>query len=130
MKYYHALVSFRLNGFLNIQKIHFSQVTKGTVPWRSIVTSRAMWAIIVAAFFSDWGLYVLLICVPLFLMAILHYEVAAVGKFQHALLPKFVNRRLQLFKLNWAIYMYALVILCSLMIRLFDHLNSSRLNAA
>ena len=88
-----------------------------------------MWAIIVAAFSSDWGLYVLLICVPLFSMPILHYEVAAARKFQHALLPKFVNRRLQLFKLNWTIY--ALVILCSLMTRLFDHLNSSlRLNAA
>ena len=56
------------------------QVAKGAVPWRSIITSGPVWGIIVAAFASDWGLYVLLICVPLFLMDILHYEVAAVGE--------------------------------------------------
>lgn len=63
------------------QNIHSPQVTKGAVPWRSIITSGPVWGIIVAAFASDWGLYVLLICVPLFLMDILHYEVAAVGRF-------------------------------------------------
>ena len=34
-----------------------------------------------AAFASDWGLYVLLICVPLFLLEVLHYDVAEVGSF-------------------------------------------------
>ena len=57
------------------------QVALGSVPWRSIITSGPVWGIIVAAFASDWGLYVLLICVPLFLLDILHYEVAAVSKF-------------------------------------------------
>lgn len=55
------------------------QVARGTVPWGAILTSPPVWGIIAAAFASDWGLYVLLICVPLFLMDILHYEVAAVS---------------------------------------------------
>lgn len=84
-----SFATFHQTEFRHIQKIYSSQVTKGTVPWRSIITSGPVWGIIVAAFASDWGLYVLLICVPLFLMDILHYEVAAVGKFQYALLPKF-----------------------------------------
>lgn len=57
-----------------------SQVTQGFVPWKSILTSLPVWGIIVAAFASDWGLYVLLICIPSFLMDILHYEVTAVSQ--------------------------------------------------
>ena len=65
-----------------------AQVTQGTVPWKSILTSAPVWGIIVAAFASDWGLYVLLICVPLFLMDILHYDVAVVSNY-----PTFSNRK-------------------------------------
>lgn len=64
---------------LCIWNIWHHVVSHGTVPWKSILTSGPVWAIIIAAFASDWGLYVLLICVPLFLMDILHYEVAAMG---------------------------------------------------
>ena len=67
--------------FIQLNKIYLTQVTQGTVPWKSILTSPPVWGIIAAAFASDWGLYVLLICVPLFLMDILHYEVAAVRTF-------------------------------------------------
>lgn len=58
-----------------------SQVTQGSVPWKSILTSPPVWGIVAGAFASDWGLYVLLICVPLFLLEVLHYEVAEVGGF-------------------------------------------------
>lgn len=57
------------------------QVTQGSVPWKSILTSPPVWGIIAGGFASDWGLYVLLICVPLFLLEVLHYEVAEVGGF-------------------------------------------------
>lgn len=55
------------------------QVSLGSVPWKSILTSGPVWGILVAAFASDWGLYVLLICVPLFLLDVMHYQVHTVS---------------------------------------------------
>lgn len=67
--------------FFYIQKIYFLQVIKGIVLWRFIIILGFVWGIIVVVFVFDWGLYVLFICVLLFLMDILYYEVVVVGKF-------------------------------------------------
>lgn len=56
-----------------------SEGTEKSVPWRSILTSSPVIGIIVAAFASDWGLYVLLICVPLFLLDVMHLDIATMG---------------------------------------------------
>jgi hypothetical protein len=47
---------------------------KGNIPWKNILTSRRVWAITAAAFAADWGLYVLLICMPLYLLDVIHYD--------------------------------------------------------
>ncbi|KAJ7378838.1 hypothetical protein OS493_020437 [Desmophyllum pertusum] len=75
----HPTITEDERSYIELTAINMDEVTKGSVPWKSIITSGPVWGIIVAAFASDWGLYVLLICVPLFLMDILHYEVAAMG---------------------------------------------------
>ena len=42
-----------------------------SVPWKSIMTSKAVWAIIVAHFAENWGFYTLLTGMPTFMKVIL-----------------------------------------------------------
>ncbi|KAK5646087.1 hypothetical protein RI129_004551 [Pyrocoelia pectoralis] len=48
-------------------------------PWKSIATSIPVWAIIVATFSEDWGLYTLLTQLPTFMKDTLHFELASTG---------------------------------------------------
>ena len=48
------------------------------VPWRSILTSKHVWAIVAANTAVDWGLYTVLICLPTFLLDVLHFDIQAV----------------------------------------------------
>ena len=41
-----------------------------SVPWKSIMTSKAVWAIIVAHFAENWGFYTLLTGMPTFMKVI------------------------------------------------------------
>ena len=36
-------------------------------PWRAMLTSRAVWAIIIAHFAENWGFYTLLTGLPMFM---------------------------------------------------------------
>ncbi|XP_068746722.1 vesicular glutamate transporter 1-like [Montipora capricornis] len=75
----HPTITEEEKKYIELSAVNTAEVAKGSVPWKSILSSLPVWGIIVAAFASDWGLYVLLICVPLFLLEVLHYEVAEVG---------------------------------------------------
>ncbi|KAK2572965.1 Vesicular glutamate transporter 2 [Acropora cervicornis] len=45
------------------------------IPWKSILTSVPVWGIMFGNLASDWGLYTILICLPMFLLDILHFDI-------------------------------------------------------
>lgn len=49
------------------------------VPWKAIFTSVPVYAIIIGNVANDWGLYMILICLPLFLMDIMKFNVQTMG---------------------------------------------------
>uniref|UniRef100_A0A182K0B9 Sialin n=1 Tax=Anopheles christyi TaxID=43041 RepID=A0A182K0B9_9DIPT len=48
-------------------------------PWRGILTSKAVWALIVSSFSENWGFYTLLTQLPTFLRDTMHFELQAAG---------------------------------------------------
>ncbi|KAK5646079.1 hypothetical protein RI129_004543 [Pyrocoelia pectoralis] len=50
-----------------------------THPWKSIVKSMPVWAIVVGHFSENWGFYTLLTQLPTFMKDILHFELGATG---------------------------------------------------
>jgi len=50
------------------------------MPWRQIITSRPVWAIIVANFCVDWGLYTYLTNIPTFFYEVLFFDITSVSK--------------------------------------------------
>lgn len=55
------------------------QAKKGQVPWKSILTSLPVWAIVTANFTADWGMYTILICLPKYFIEVLHFDLAKTG---------------------------------------------------
>ncbi|CAD5113020.1 DgyrCDS2222 [Dimorphilus gyrociliatus] len=54
---------------------------KGKTPWFEFLKSRAVWAICVANFTSDWGLYTFLTNIPTFLHEVLKFDIESNGLF-------------------------------------------------
>ena len=52
------------------------------VPWKSILTSGPVWAVIFANFTADWGMYTILICLPKYFFEVLHFDLAKVRKYR------------------------------------------------
>lgn len=50
----------------------------GHIPWRSIVTSRPLWAIVVAHFSYNWTFYTLLTLLPTYMSDILGFSIQQV----------------------------------------------------
>ncbi|RVE46573.1 hypothetical protein evm_008760, partial [Chilo suppressalis] len=48
-------------------------------PWRAMLTSGPVWAIIVAHFSENWGFYTLLTFLPTFMKDVFHYETSQTG---------------------------------------------------
>jgi len=48
------------------------------MPWRAIFTSGPVWAIIVANFCVDWGLYTYLTNIPTFFYEVLFFDIKSV----------------------------------------------------
>jgi len=49
------------------------------MPWRQIFTSGPVWAIIVANFCVDWGLYTYLTNIPTFFYEVLFFDIQSVS---------------------------------------------------
>jgi len=49
------------------------------IPWKHILTSKAVLAVVIGNIANDWGLYTILIGLPLFLMDIMHFNIQAMG---------------------------------------------------
>eukprot|EP00112_Aurelia_sp_Birch-Aquarium-sp1_P022091 Seg611.11 transcript_id=Seg611.11/GoldUCD/mRNA.D3Y31 product="Vesicular glutamate transporter 1" protein_id=Seg611.11/GoldUCD/D3Y31 len=47
--------------------------------WKAMLTSAPVWGVILGNVANDWGLYTILICLPLFLMDIMHFNVQQMG---------------------------------------------------
>ena len=45
-----------------------------TPPWKRMLTSKAVWAIILAHFAENWGFYTLLTGLPMFMRDVLQYK--------------------------------------------------------
>lgn len=54
---------------------------KGSIPWKSIFTSRPMWAIIVAHACGNYGAYMLLTQIPTYMKEVLKFDIKANGVF-------------------------------------------------
>jgi len=48
-------------------------------PWRAMMTSKAVWAIITAHFTENWGFYTLLTSLPMFMRDVLKYDLDTSG---------------------------------------------------
>lgn len=48
-------------------------------PWMAMMTSKAVWAIILAHFAENWGFYTLLTGLPMFMRDVLHYKMDTAG---------------------------------------------------
>lgn len=74
-------------------EIHYFELLQEDVPipWKSILTSAPVWGIMFGNLASDWGLYTILICLPMFLLDILHFDIQTVSVFYP--LPGLVNER-------------------------------------
>ena len=55
------------------------QVTDAPPPWKAMLTSKPVWAIIIAHFTENWGFYTLLTSLPMFLRDVLEYSLDAAG---------------------------------------------------
>ena len=55
------------------------QLSDAPPPWRAMLTSRPVWAIIIAHFTENWGFYTLLTCLPMFLRDVLGYSLDTAG---------------------------------------------------
>ncbi|XP_048585459.1 vesicular glutamate transporter 1 isoform X2 [Nematostella vectensis] len=75
---FHPSISDEEREFIEETAVHASELSGG-VPWKEILGSKRVWGIAVGAFAGDWGLYVLLICVPLYLLDVIHYDVHHMG---------------------------------------------------
>ena len=62
------------------------------IPWKSMFTSKAVWAIIVAHFAENWGFYTLLTGLPMFLTGWLYWHISTRVSLQFC--------KIQLFKLH------------------------------
>ncbi|VDK44102.1 unnamed protein product [Anisakis simplex] len=51
------------------------------IPWRQILTSKAVWAIIVAHFCENWGFYMMLTSLPRILEDLMEYQLEKAGFF-------------------------------------------------
>ena len=60
--------------------IVFSTVQHCSAPWRSILFSPAVWAIVAAHFCQNWGYYTLLTTLPTYMKNVLGIELLAVCK--------------------------------------------------
>ena len=49
-----------------------------SVPWKDMLTSKAVWAIILSNFATDWGFYTYLTLLPLFYKDVLFFDISSV----------------------------------------------------
>lgn len=49
------------------------------IPWRSIITSRPLWAIVVAHFSYNWTFYTLLTLLPTYMNDVLGFSIQQVS---------------------------------------------------
>eukprot|EP00795_Rhopilema_esculentum_P011968 gene11968-2550_t len=62
---------------LSSAQVRLAQAVK--IQWKAMLTSGPVWGVILGNIANDWGLYTILICLPLFLMDIMHFDVQAMG---------------------------------------------------
>lgn len=49
------------------------------VPWRSVFTSKAIWACFIGHFAGDWGAYTMATSLPLYMNDVMGFDLTAVG---------------------------------------------------
>ena len=54
-------------------------VARPPTPWRKLLTSFPVWALAVAFFAADWGLFTLVGCIPLFMHDVLGFDMTSNG---------------------------------------------------
>ncbi|XP_031560803.1 vesicular glutamate transporter 1-like [Actinia tenebrosa] len=74
----HPTISVEEKEFIE-NAIADTSTKKIKVPWKSILTSGPVWAVIFANFTADWGMYTILICLPKYFIEVLHFDLAKTG---------------------------------------------------
>ncbi|XP_076472601.1 sialin-like [Babylonia areolata] len=62
-----------------VSSIGQKQEANFKVPWRAVVTSKALWVCLVAHFCNNWMHYTLMTSLPTFMKEVLHYDVKENG---------------------------------------------------
>jgi len=62
-----------------MSELYFFYFQSTNIPWCTIVSSKAVWAVIIGNICNDWGLYTILICLPIFLMDIMKFDIQTVS---------------------------------------------------
>ncbi|XP_076472441.1 sialin-like [Babylonia areolata] len=62
-----------------VSSIGQKQERKFQVPWRAMLTSRALWVCLTAQFCNNWMHYTLMTSLPMFMKEVLHYDVKQNG---------------------------------------------------
>ncbi|CAH1263098.1 SLC17A8 [Branchiostoma lanceolatum] len=71
----HSTISYQELEYIRQTIIVEGGVAKeGAIPWKKVLTSGPVWAILVAHFCENWGFYTMLTSLPLFLQQIFHYD--------------------------------------------------------
>ena len=68
-----------MRGLLYSQSFYFAQNTN-PVPWLDILTSPPVWALIITYLCNSWGTYMLVTTLPLYMNAVLHFDILAVRR--------------------------------------------------
>ncbi|XP_076472677.1 sialin-like [Babylonia areolata] len=62
-----------------VSSIGQKQERKFQVPWRAMLTSRALWVCLIAQFCNNWMHYTLMTSLPTFMKEVLHYDIKENG---------------------------------------------------
>ena len=69
----------------------YHSLQRPPTPWKSILTSQAVWALAVAHIAHNWGYHTLFTTLPQYLSDVLKFSVAAVSTFGINKVTPFIN---------------------------------------
>ncbi len=67
-------------------KFNFVSIKRRKIPWSKLLTSIPMWALLIAHFGNNWGLYTILTLLPTYFQKILLLDIKSVRKYDYPLI--------------------------------------------
>lgn len=67
----------------NLQLLFYAFCQRLRIPWKHIMTSVPMWALIIAHVGQNWGYWTLLTEIPSYMTGVLNFRIEQVGDYLH-----------------------------------------------